>query len=75
MAEAGAGYATFLHEKGYRVGDGLKRFKLVKAVMTTDKGAIVGDGLKRFKLFIFFNSLNDIPLKKENRNFIGPKFI
>lgn len=28
LAEADAEYAFFLHEKGYRVGDGLKRFKL-----------------------------------------------
>ncbi len=28
LAEADAEYATFLHEKGYQVGDGLKRYKL-----------------------------------------------
>ena len=28
LAEADAEYATFLHEKGYQVGDSLKRFKL-----------------------------------------------
>jgi len=28
LAEADSEYATFLHEKGYQVGEGLKRFKL-----------------------------------------------
>lgn len=28
LAEADSGYATFLHEKGYQVEEGLKRFKL-----------------------------------------------
>lgn len=43
LAEADAEYATFLHEKGYQVDDGLKRFKLFTFSELQAKFRLKGD--------------------------------
>lgn len=46
LAEADAEYATFLHEEGHRVGNGLKNFKLFTFSDVRAKFKLAGDRIK-----------------------------